>query len=179
MKDIDHYKSHNSIISAIALKKLLGHLWYLSPVLVAFGFFDDVVSPDTKRRMVQALQVPGDDHPVKRAIVDPAMIHSKELDDFVSSTTQEFFSITGLSFQFLELDVEQWDDDSKYKSVKATVRSLKVKNDIAERAVALMDEFNKLLTNDEEQNQYLLLVVQRFRKKYPDRNQSTLIKDML
>ena len=74
LKDIDHYKSHNSIISAIALKKLLGHSWYLSPVLVAFGFFDDDVSPDTKRRMVQALQVPGDDHPVKRAIVDPAMI---------------------------------------------------------------------------------------------------------
>jgi hypothetical protein len=178
LKDIDQYKKYNSIISAIALKKLQGHLWYLSPVLVAFALFDGDVSRDTKRRMVQALQVPGDDHPVKRAIVDPAMIHSKELNDFVSSTTREFFRITGLSSQFLELDVEQWDDDNEYKSVKATVCSLKVINDIAERGVALMDEFNKLFTNDEEQKQYLLLVVQRYRQKYPDRNKSTLIKDM-
>ena len=94
------------------------------------------------------------------------------------STTREFFNITGLSSQFLELDVEQWDDDNEYKSVKATVCSLKVINDIAERGVALMDEFNKLITNDEEQKQYLLLVVQRYRQKYPDRNKSTLIKDM-
>ena len=96
----------------------------------------------------------------------------------MSSTTQEFFSITGLSFQFLELDVEQWDDDSEYKSVKATIRLLKVINDIAECGVALMDEFNKLLTNDEEQKHILLLVVQHYRQKYPDRNKSTLIKDM-
>ena len=156
LKDIDNYKSHNSVISAVALKKLLGHLWYLSPVLVAFGFFDDDVSTDTKRRMVQALQVPGDDHHVKRAIVDPAMIHSKELDDFVSSTTREFFTITGLSSRFLELDVEQWDDDNEYKSAKATICSLKVINDIAESGVALMDEFNKLLTNNEEQKQPLV-----------------------
>ena len=114
---------------------------------------------------------------MKRAIVDPAMIHSKGLDDFVSSTTREFFYITGLSSQFLELDVEQWDDDNEYKSVKATVCSLKIINDIAEHGVALMDEFNKLITN-EEQKQYLLFVVQRYRQKYPDRNNSTLIKDM-
>ena len=93
----------------------------------------------------------------------------------MSSTTQEFFSITNLSSEFLELDVEQWDDDSEYKSVKATVRSLKVTNDIAERGVALRDEFNKLLTNDEEQKQYLWLVVERYRQKYPDRNKTLII----
>ena len=50
LKDIDRYKSHNQIISASALKKLLGHLWYLYPVLVAFAFFDDDVPCDMKRK---------------------------------------------------------------------------------------------------------------------------------
>jgi len=34
---------------------------------------------------------------------------------------------------------------------------MKVTNYIAERGVALMYEFNKIVTNDEEQKQYLLL----------------------
>jgi len=36
---------------------------------------------------------------------------------------------------------------------------MRVVNDIAEHGVALMDEYNKLHTTDEEQKQFLLLVV--------------------
>ena len=32
----------------------------------------------------------------------------------------------------------------------------------------LMEEYNKLMTIDEEQKQYLLLLVKEYRKKYPD-----------
>lgn len=34
-----------------------------------------------------------DDHPVKRAIVDPAMIHSKELENFVNSSVSLAFHL--------------------------------------------------------------------------------------
>jgi len=46
-------------------------------------------------------------------------------------------------------------------------------NDIAERGVALMDEY-KLHTTDEEQKQFLLLVVKEYRQRYPDRSMKTL-----
>lgn len=50
---------------------------------------------------------------------------------------------------------------------------MKVVNDIAERGVALMQEYNKLHTNNEEQK---LLLVKEYRQKYPDSNKSTLCK---
>lgn len=52
---------------------------------------------------------------------------------------------------------------------------MKVVNDIAERGVALMDEYNRLHTNDEEQKQYLLLTVKDYRRRFPDTKKSTLM----
>lgn len=173
LKDIDAYKSQNALISQVALKKFMGHLWYLSEELVALAFFDDKVSSDTKRKMVRAINNVTDQLPVKRAIVDAAVIQTKKLED---SNTLPFFKITGISSKFLEKDVEMWIEDEEYQAAKCTTRHMKVVNDIAERGVALMDEYNKLLTNDEEQKQFLLLVVQKYRQRFPDRKKSTLIE---
>ena len=54
------------------------------------------------------------------------------------------------------------------------VKNMKVVNDLAEQGVALMAEFNKLFTCDEEQLQYSLLVVVQHRKDYPDSKKSTV-----
>lgn len=176
LKDIDAYKSQNALISQVALKKFMGHLWYLSEELVALAFFDDKVSSDTKRKMVRALNNETHHLTVKRAIVDAAVIQKKNLEDFVSSNTLQFFKIIGISSKFLEKDVEMWIADEEYQAAKCTTQHMKVVNDIAERGVALMDEYNKLLTNDEEQKQFLLLVVQKYRQSFPDRKKSTLIE---
>jgi len=179
LKAIDEYKHHHAAISAAALKKFLGHLWYLSPELIALSFFDDNVSHETKRAMVRALDTPGEDHPQKRITVDPLLIQSKELEDFVSSATQNFFTITGIPSTFLcQLDVASWDENDEYKVAKSIVTGLKVTNDLAERGVALMDEYNKLHTNDEEQKQFLLLIVQKYRQQYHDRKKSTLAVEL-
>jgi len=37
------------------VKKLLNNLWYLSPERIAFSFFDDDVSEETKKKMSAAL----------------------------------------------------------------------------------------------------------------------------
>ena len=50
--------------------------------------------------------------------------------------------------------------------MKIKLKQLKVVNDTAERGVALMSKFNKLITNDEEQKQYLLRVISAHRQKY-------------
>lgn len=129
--------------------------------------------------MVRALDTPGEDHPQKRITVDPLLIQSKELEDFVSSATQNFFTITGIPSTFLrQLDVASWDENDEYKVAKSIVTGLKVTNDLAERGVALMDEYNKLHTNDEEQKQFLLLIVQKYRQQYHDRKKSTLAVEL-
>ena len=52
---------------------------------------------------------------------------------------------------------------------------MRVTNDIAERGVALMEEYTKVLTKDEEQKQFLLQVVKHYRQVFPDRKKETLI----
>ena len=52
---------------------------------------------------------------------------------------------------------------------------MKVVNDIAERGMKLIEDNNKIITNDEQQKQYLLQVVSNYRKKLPDKTKKTLI----
>ena len=144
---------------------------------MAFAFFDDYVSAETKSKMVDALNKQSDEEPVKRVSLDSTLIPVKELEDFVTSNTSRLFSLTGIPHNFLNKNVDQWEFDESYLSAKATVRSMRVTNDIAERGVALMEEF-KVLTNDEEQKQFLLQVVKHYRQVFPDRKKETLIQQV-
>jgi len=57
------------------------------------------------------------------------------------------------------------------------VSSLKRVNDCAERGIALESCFNSSPTISEEVKQYLLQIVERHRKEFPDANKSTLLKN--
>lgn len=175
LKALKQYEKINNELSKCALKKFLGHLWYLSVELVALAFFDDRVSQETKVKMVEALKTEENDEPLKRARVDPDVVLKKDLSDFVSSNSLRFFKLLNIPTDFLQKDVKEWKEDDSYKRGKTVVSSLRVVNDVAERGVALMEEYNKLHTRDEEQKQYLLLLVKQFRNKYPNSNKSTLM----
>jgi len=68
--------------------------------------------------------------------------------------------------------------NTDYLQAEAVVRGLRVVNDTAERGVALLQEYNALLTKDEEQTQFVLQVVKEHRKLYPDSNKATLMKGL-
>lgn len=174
LKAIYQYPNRN--ISKIATNKFLGHLWYLSEELVALAFFDDNVPIETKREMVTALNNPGIENPSKRANVEVMAINMKDLPDFVTANTMHFFEITGLSVDFLSQDPALWENSDTYVSVKTTLSRLRVVNDIAERGVALINEYNELCTKDEEQKQFLLLAVKNYRQQHSDRNKFTLMQ---
>lgn len=162
-------------MSKKALTKFLGHLWYLSEELVALAFFDDEVSLESKQKMVIALNEEGSDYSPKRITLDISHIEEKNIEDFVTSNTLRFFRILGIPSAFLQKEPRLWGEDEDYKASREIVRSMRVVNDIAERGVALIEEFNKLITTDEEPKQFLLLVVKNFRQKYPDTKKSTLL----
>lgn len=54
------------------------------------------------------------------------------------------------------------------RSLPASTCSIRVVYDIAEHGVALMNEYNKLKTNNKVQQQFLLLVVKEYCHRYPD-----------
>ena len=89
-----------------------------------------------------------------------------DLSSFVSKHTMFFFDTFGFSVEFLSLPVSSWDEHNHFVQMKEQLQHFRVVNDSAERGVALMQKFNKLLTNDEEQKQYLLTVIAAHRKKY-------------
>jgi len=62
-----------------------------------------------------------------------------------------------------------------YNEAERIVRSLKVVNDAAERCVKLIQDYNNILTKDEEQKQFLLQVIQQHRHIYPDSRKSTVV----
>lgn len=125
--------------------------------------------------MVYALQnTAANKGPPKRPTLDASLIKEKELHHFVTVNTISFFTILGLDHDFLDLDPDQWPDNDNYVSARNIVRSMKVTNDVAERGVALMEQYNTVITNNEQQKQYVLQVVNSYRKRYPDRRKATL-----
>ena len=48
LTEIDKYAEENKDVSKVALNKFLQHLWCLSEELIAFSFFDDEVTIETK-----------------------------------------------------------------------------------------------------------------------------------
>lgn len=52
--------------------------------------------------------------------------------------------------------------------LKKTINSLIIVNDTTKRAMKLMEEYNVTLTLDEDQKQFILKCVQKYRKIYTD-----------
>lgn len=175
VKNLQLYKQKDERIASVALKKILGHLWYLSEELVALAFFDTGVAYETKNKMRHAVLKSADPKPSKRPSINAEMVGERQLEDFVTTNTKHFFEILELPYTFLEKDAEKWDEEESYVNASDIVQGLRVVNDIAERGVRLMDEYNRLITNDEEQKQYLLQVVKKFRSALPNKNKKTII----
>ncbi|XP_053968382.1 uncharacterized protein LOC128869807 [Anastrepha ludens] len=154
------YDQTDSAISKAVTKKLTHHLWYLSEELVALAFFDSDVSHEEKRQMVEKLQS-------KEPVV-------KLKNDFVSENTKKFFNRFGLSTTFLEFDPSTWETAFDYEEGWTFCQNLFVVNDTAERGIKFIKDFNRILTNDEEELQLVFQFVQSYREKFRSYKKSDL-----
>jgi hypothetical protein len=179
MNQLLQYSHIQPDISKATAKKMAHHLWYLSEELVGLALFDENVSSSVKRLMVEALNTQGTERPAKRPEIDLKVFgdHSKTLEQFVTTNTMTLFQLLNMPSGFLSTDPETWKDNAEYKAASTVVSGLKVVNDNAERGVSLVQEFNKKLTKDEEQLQFLLQVVADHRRVYPTSLKRTLTTD--
>lgn len=169
LKKLDAYK--DTVVAKAAVSKLASHLWYLSPEMVALALFDQEVTTETKRHIVRAIKDdPEDDAgdtPPNKATVPRGAIAECKIEDFASSSTMSFFGKMNMEHAFLDVDPEEWMAREDYKEAEEVIRSLAVTNDHAERGVALIQEYNNILTKDDEQQQFVLQVVADHRKRFP------------
>uniref|UniRef100_A0A8D8VWA4 Uncharacterized protein n=1 Tax=Cacopsylla melanoneura TaxID=428564 RepID=A0A8D8VWA4_9HEMI len=182
LRSLIEYKSINDEISNKGLTKFLNHLWYLSPELVALAFFDETLSNEVKSEMSRKLLAESDDEVENSPrVINPTFKREKlqqvlneGLPGLVTKSTMCFFQLFEINIEFLNEDPGMWHNNINYIKGLKIAKSLKVVNDVAERGVKLITDFNTLLTKDEEQKQFLLQVVSKCRKLYPDVTKATM-----
>lgn len=182
LKKLDSFKNIDADISQVALHKFKNHLWYLSPECVALAFFDDSVSFESKKEMVKALSREALDEDVKRASIQNLnfmRVIEGGMDQFISSETNNFFLRFKINTAFLKNDPTSWPTDNNFKTALQIVNDINVVNDTAERAVKLMQDYNPMLTKDEEQKQYILQVVKNYQKQFPMSTKQILSQNFL
>ena len=169
------YVAVNKAISEATTTKFSHHLWYLSEELVGLAFLDAEVTPATKRLMVAALDREGENEEAGRAQVDMRTFQERQPESFVSRQAQDFFEKRELPSGFLHADPQTQSLRADYQCASQVVAALAVTNDRAERGVALVQGYNKLLTKNEEQLQFLMQVFEEHRLMYPDSRKSTVM----
>jgi len=152
----------NKTIAKITLDCFSRNLWNMSPTLIGLSFFDNNVSYKNKLSMISALSnVGSDEGKAKKLKVRAVELAVKKSLDLVTNQTILLFETLNIKKNFLRTDPSAWETNKEFLSRKKTVESLKVVNDIAERGVSLISSFNSVLTNQEEQKQFLLQVVEK------------------
>ena len=146
------------------------HVWYRSERLAGVALFDDHLTLEVKKRTVTAIElVKGSEQPTKWIVID---IPAKDLEqkigaDFCTTPSNLLFEQLAIGMYFLVLDPATWSRSTCYVEGKRRIMALCVIVDRSERGIALMQRFNLAFTNDDEQRQYLLQVVERHRKEQP------------
>jgi len=76
---------------------------------------------------------------------------------------------------WMQVPVVYWGKMSGYRKLKEIVSAFEVVNDCAERAIKMITDFKDATTNVEEQ-EFLLQVVEEYRKKFDVNSKSSLGK---
>lgn len=175
------YATINNVLAEAAIKKFLGHLWYISEHMISLAFFDDAISFNEKNEIVQAMLTnQTSEDPSRRINLSYTKFKKTILkpSNFVTKNSIFFFETLNLPTSFLKKHPETWSQDADYEVAKQRVEALKVVNDISERTVALIQEYNETITCDEQQKQHLLQLVNHHRKNVPNFNKSTLLENI-
>lgn len=170
-------------VSGVLLDKFRNHLWYLSEEAIGLAFFDSEVPLETKRKMIQALgstsiedEVPSPKR-INASVEEMMLFLDKDLSHFVTPKTKASFHRLEIGIDFLESDPSEWNDKDDFLSGLQICKNLSVVSDPAERAVKMITDFNRVLTHDEEDKQYLIQVNEHYRKMYPSHTKLSLMKE--
>lgn len=161
-KRLKSYEAVDSEISGAARGVLERHLWYLSDELIAFALFSDKLSYGEKLAIVQRMDV---DRGCRSVRGNSAKLSTEAtLEAFASQRTLKTLSVLDINDSFLQIPPETWGGNGDYLQGKSYIRNLRVVNDTAERGVKLIEDYNSILTKNEEEKQFLLHVVEYNRK---------------
>ena len=162
--NLKRYEQIDFQIGTAARKVLENHLWYLSDELVGLPLFSDNISAKEKSSLLKgSLRGVG-----QRKVRGNCSIMTNEptLGDFASARTQLLHRFD-IDPSFLKSPPDVWSGNESYGRGKERLMKLRVVNDTVERGVKLFQEYNLALSQDEEETQLILQVVEGNRKAIP------------
>jgi hypothetical protein len=112
-------------------------------------------------------------------LTDTRNLSKKSLHQFLNGTSLAALRLLKLDIDFLlESSPKTWPESEDYAAMNETIKAIAVTNDSAERAMALITEFNDSSTRDEENKQFLLQNIEENRRKFPDAKKKTLVSGL-
>lgn len=171
LKNLFEYEAIDKQISTYTVKKFCNHLWYLSSECIGFSLFDPNVSISEKAKMAKILLDEENDQIIKnnRYQIKPSQMpwfKQQNISDFFTKHAMKLFDRFNLSQNFLKKDPTLWEVDGEYLKAKSIIMNLTVVNDCAEQGVQLIENFNRHLTKDEDDLQFIMYVVSEYRKSH-------------
>ena len=76
---------------------------------------------------------------------------TRGFDEFVAKSTQMFFDQLEIEMQFLDQNSATWEQHEGVKKQLSIVKELQVVNDIVESGVALIEDYNRFMTKNEDE----------------------------
>lgn len=110
--------------------------------------------------------------------MDFALLLDENIDFFISPGSIAFFERFQIDHSFLDSDVSEWKSKKNYQHGLEVLKNLTVVNDVAERGIKLITDYNDRLTHNEDQKQFILQVVADYQRNYPNANKETLLRPL-
>lgn len=173
---LQFYTVVNKTVSEIAVSKFENHLLYVGPELIVFSLFSNNVTPNEKRQILLNMNKKDNGGEIRCIrLMGASDLDKKTLPDLVGCQSLSTVKSLKLNLNFMnDLEPEKWCDSKDYKTAKSIVDDIKVVNDAAERALALITNYNETLTRKEDQKQLVIQVVGDNRKRIKNFKKQTL-----
>lgn len=124
--------------------------------MIPLSLFSNNVDPSEKSNIVRAMEADvGIVRNTKRLNIEGKRI-PQSLSELANATSTHFFDMVVLDKTFLGKDPVSWKEDKSLKSGLRTFQRMNPLNDVAERVVKLIEDYNALVTKNEDQKQFLL-----------------------
>ena len=166
-QDLLRYQTVDKEVADAALAVMRRHMAYMRPETVVLSLTSEAVSAEEKAEMALKLL----SKPVCDDAEDTILQYvdaDSRLADFVDGSSWLVFQLLKVdASRWLDKPVSTWEADGEYQAFERFVRDLKVTNDVAERGVALIQDFAHTITKDDQQLQWLLQAVEAHRKRVP------------
>ena len=107
--------------------------------------------------------------------VMPQMNQNVKVSSLIGKNSRLLFDLLKVNTKWLSLYPDEWSKNYEFNYISGILKDLKVVNDLVERSVKLVTDFNQILTWDKNHKQCLFKVVEQHRRNIPKFDKASML----